>query len=111
MRFTRHSWLTILVVILLACVSAIYSQSTTSGYVTGSVTDSSKALIKGAAVKLENTGTSLSLTATSGDDGAYHFDFVPPGNYKLRVEANGFNSWEQALTVTVGQSATANAQL
>lgn len=111
MRFTRHSWQTILVVTLFACVPAIYSQSTTSGYVTGSVTDASKALIKGAAVKLENTGTSLSLTATSGDDGAYHFDFVPPGNYKLRVEANGFNPWEQTLTVTVGQSATANAQL
>ena len=111
MRFTRHFWRAILVVTLLACVPASYSQSTTSGYVTGSVTDASKALIKGAAVKLENTGTSLSLTATSGDDGAYHFDFVPPGNYKLHVEANGFTPWEQTLTVTVGQSATANAQL
>jgi outer membrane receptor protein involved in Fe transport len=111
MRFTRHAWQTILALTLFASVPAIYSQSTTSGYVTGSVTDASKALIKGAAVKLANTGTSLSLSATSGDDGAYHFDFVPPGNYKLRVEANGFNPWEQTLTVTVGQSATANAQL
>src|ERR1700753_1003382 len=46
MRFTRHFWRAILVVTLLACVPASYSQSTTSGYVTGSVTDASKALIK-----------------------------------------------------------------
>jgi hypothetical protein len=110
MRFTRHAWPAIFTLIL-ASVPSLQAQSTTSGYVTGSVTDSSKAVIKGAAVKLENTGTSLNLTATSGDDGAYHFDFVPPGSYKIHVNAGGFNPWEQTLTVTVGQSTTANAQL
>jgi hypothetical protein len=111
MRFTRHAWPVIFATLILACVPALRAQSTTSGYVTGIVTDSSKAVIKGAAVTLENTGTSLNLKATSGDEGSYHFDFVPPGSYKLRVEANGFNPSEQALTVTVGQSATVNASL
>jgi Carboxypeptidase regulatory-like domain len=111
MRFTRHAWPAIFAALILACVPALRAQSTTSGYVTGSVTDSSKAVIKGAAVTLENTGTSLNLKATSGDEGTYHFDFVPPGNYKLRVEANGFNPSEQSLTVTVGQSVTVNASL
>jgi outer membrane receptor protein involved in Fe transport len=111
MRFTRHAWPAIFAALILSCVPFIQAQSTTSGYVTGSVTDASKAVIKGAVVKLENTGTSLSLTTASGDDGAYHFDFVPPGNYRLRVEANGFNPWEQTLTVTVGQSVTTNAPL
>ena len=111
MRFTRHAWPAIFAVLILIGIPAIQAQSTTSGYVTGSVTDSSKAVIKGATVKLQNTGTSLSLTATSGDDGTYHFDFVPPGNYKIHVDANGFGPWEQTLTVAVGQSATANAQL
>jgi hypothetical protein len=111
MRFTRYAWPAILATFMLACVPTMRAQSTTSGYVTGSVTDASKAVIKGAAVTLENTGTSLDLKATSGDEGAYHFDFVPPGNYKLRVEANGFNPSEQSLTVTVGQSVTVNASL
>jgi hypothetical protein len=109
MRFTRHAWPAIFAALILIAIPAIQAQSTTSGYVTGSVTDSSKAVIKGAVVKLENTGTSLSLTATSGDDGVYHFDFVPPGNYKIHVEASGFGPWEQALAVAVGQSTTANA--
>jgi outer membrane receptor protein involved in Fe transport len=111
MRFTRHAWPAIFSALILACVPTMRAQSTTSGYVTGSVTDSSKAVIKGAAVTLENAGTSLNLKATSGDEGTYHFDFVPPGNYKLRVEANGFNPSEQSLTVTVGQSAAVNASL
>jgi hypothetical protein len=111
MRYPRHAWITVFAVILLVCVPSLHAQSTTSGYVTGSVTDASNALIKGAVVKLENSDTSLSLTASSGNDGAYHFDFVPPGNYKLTVEANGFGPREQILTVTVGQSVTANAQL
>jgi Carboxypeptidase regulatory-like domain len=111
MRFTRHAWPAIVAALILACVPAMRAQSTTSGYVTGSVTDSSKAVIKGAAVTLENTGTSLNLKATSSDEGTYHFDFVPPGNYKLQVEANGFSPSEQSLTVTVGQSVTVNASL
>ncbi len=105
MRFTRHAWPAIFAVLILIGIPSIQAQSTTSGYVTGSVTDASKAVIKGAVVKLENTGTSLSLTATSGDDGAYHFDFVPPGSYKIHVDASGFGPWEQDLTVAVGQSA------
>jgi phosphopantothenate synthetase len=62
MRFIRHAWPAIFAALILSCVPFIQAQSTTSGYVTGSVTDASKAVIKGAVVKLENTGTSLSLT-------------------------------------------------
>jgi hypothetical protein len=111
MRRSRLTWPAVFAFLLFASSSLLLGQSTTSGYVTGSVTDSSHAVIKGAVIKLENTATSLSLTAKSADDGSYHFDFVPPGNYMLRVEANGFSAYEQTLTVTVGQSVTADAPL
>ena len=111
MRFMRNALPAVFAVFLIACVPFLQAQSTTSGYVTGSITDASKAVVRSAVVKLENTGTSLSLSATAGEDGGFHFDFVPPGNYKLSVEANGFNRWEETLTVTVGQSTTVNAQL
>ncbi|MGC2403746.1 MAG: carboxypeptidase regulatory-like domain-containing protein [Acidobacteriaceae bacterium] len=111
MRWTRFSLSAFFAAVLVACIPALQAQSTTSGYVTGSVTDASKAAIRGAAVKLQNTGTSLNLATTSGDDGTYHFDFVPPGSYKLHVEAAGFTAWEEALNVNVGQSANVNAEL
>jgi Carboxypeptidase regulatory-like domain len=111
MRRSRVTWPALVAILIFTSSSLLLAQSTTSGYVTGSVTDSTHAVIKGAIIKLENTATSLSLTAKSADDGSYHFDFVPPGNYRLRVEANGFSAYEQTLTVTVGQSVTADTPL
>jgi hypothetical protein len=45
MPFTRHAWPAILAALILTGIPATQAQSTTSGYVTGSVTDSSKAVI------------------------------------------------------------------
>ena len=90
---------------------AARAQSTTAGYVSGVVADPGKAAIAGAGITLRNLATSLVLTARSAADGSYHFDFVPPGAYRLRVEASGFSAQEQPVTVTVGQSATVDAQL
>ncbi len=87
------------------------AQSTTSGYVSGVVTDPGKATIPGASITLRNLATSLVLTVKSAPDGSYHIDFVLPGTYSLRVEANGFSAQEQTVTVTVGQSVTVSAQL
>ena len=90
---------------------AALAQSTTSGYVAGNVTDPGKATIANAAITLRNLATSLLLTARTGNDGTYHIDFVPPGTYSLRVEASGFTAQERPVTVTVGQSVSADAQL
>jgi hypothetical protein len=39
------------------------------------------------------------LTAVSGEDGKYSFDRVPYGNYRLRVSAPGFRSYEIELYI------------
>ncbi len=100
-----------LAALALTIASLAHAQSTTSGYVSGVVTDPSKAAIASATITLRNLATSVVLTANSGADGSYRLDFVPPGTYSLRVQANGFTAEEQTLTVTVGQSATIDAQL
>ena len=99
--------------LLLAATSGYYAvaQSTTSGYVSGHVSDPSKATIANADVTLRNVSTALVLTARSSADGSYHIDFVPPGTYSLRVQASGFAAEAQTVTVTVGQSTTVDAQL
>ena len=88
-----------------------HAQSTTTGYVSGVVTDPAHATIAAATITLRNLATSLVLTARSANDGSYHIDFAPPGTYSLRIEAPGFSAQQQTVTVTVGQSATADAQL
>ena len=94
-----------------AVAASLHAQSTISGYVTGVVTDPSKAVIANATVTLKNPDTSFAQTVKTGSDGVFHFEYVLPGSYKLNVAASGFSTSEQAITVTVGQSTTANVQL
>jgi Carboxypeptidase regulatory-like domain len=56
----------------------------------GTVEDSSGAVIAGATITLTNLGTNQVRTATSGDSGFYRISQLPPGNYKVVVNANNF---------------------
>lgn len=47
-------------------------------------------LIPGAAVTLTNTDTDVSLSAVSNEYGIFIFSDIPAGNYRLRVELEGF---------------------
>jgi hypothetical protein len=111
-RTVRHVSFAILL-LAFTVISGLYlcAQSTISGYVTGTVSDPSGAVVKAAAVRLENTATRLSLSSASNSEGTYHFDFVPPGTYVLSVALNGFSTWQETIAVTVGQSTTVNPQL
>ena len=72
-------------------VGSVYSQSTQTGGITGSVSDQSGAYVKGATVDVisETTGRSV-RTVTVGDDGAFTATLLPPGLYRLEVTANNF---------------------
>jgi hypothetical protein len=60
--------------------------------VTGTVEDSTGAVIPGAMVVLLNTGTQQKFTATSSSSGVFRFEQLPPANYTLTASAKGFNS-------------------
>ncbi len=56
----------------------------------GTVTDTTGAVVSGAAVKLTNDATQVVHNATTGGEGAYSFHELPPGTYSLEVTAKGF---------------------
>jgi hypothetical protein len=74
-----------------------------TGRVTGTVTDSSGALIPGAAVTLTNTATGVIQTATSGNDGNYSFAAITRGNYTVSVTATGFQTATESFELQVSQ--------
>jgi hypothetical protein len=93
---------------------AVFGQ--TLGEVTGQVTDSSGAVIAGAAVTVTSTTTNASRTALSNAAGVYVFPSLPPGIYNLKVEKPGFKTTASSnvevqvqqtvrldLSLTVGQ--------
>lgn len=97
--------------LILALCSLGTVAQTTTGTVTGTVTDAAGALVVAASVKLVNTGTGLSLTATTGENGGYVFPLVQPGAYEISFEKQGFQKFARSFTLAVTQQARIDAQL
>ncbi len=84
--------------ILLA--APLFSQSISSGTVTGSVLDPDKMSIPKAQIELRNQVTNYSQTTMSDDTGAFRFNNVPPAMYEIVVTASGFSSHSEPLEVS-----------
>jgi hypothetical protein len=72
---------------------AIYAQ-TPLGTVSGLALDPSGAAVPHAAVSLTSDDTGVRRTAITNEAGAYSFPNLPPGTYRLGVEAKGFRQLE-----------------
>ncbi len=79
-----------------------------TGAVAGTVRDAAGAPLAGVTVTL--TGTPLD-PVTTGDDGAFGFDGVAAGAYSVTAERTGYAPLHQRLTVTAGQTVTADLTL
>ena len=102
------------VVILLAVsVFAVpnFAQSINSGTVTGSVTDPSNAVIRGAKVTLRNSVTGYEQSAVTDDTGSFRFTNIPQNNYRLSATAAGFGAATQDVDVRSSLPITANIAL
>ncbi len=104
-----------LVLLLVVCVGGalpMWSQSASSGTVSGSVTDPSNAVVAGAAITLTDTATNISRTTSSNATGRYFFADVTPGTYSLTVAKPGFATTKtENQIVQVGVNLTANLVL
>jgi len=95
----------------LAACSSLSAQTTTASLL-GVVRDPSGAAIAGAQVTAENVQTSLARTAQSDQTGGYLLTNLPVGEYRLIVEASGFQKFVQnGITLVVDQNARVDAAL
>jgi len=74
---------------LLLSGTVVWGQLGTST-IRGTITDSSGAALPGATVTITNLQTNLSRTLTTGSAGGYSFESIPPGDYKVEIEAKDF---------------------
>lgn len=99
-------------VALLAAFPAAVLAQTQTAPVRGEVTDSTGAVIPGAALVLTNLDQNRPWEVESNATGAYVFQQIPPGNYSLAVEADGFKRYErQRFILQVAQVAEINVPL
>ena len=104
-RLSLHLILTLtLLSVLTGNFRAFAQQSVSSATLSGRVEDVTWATVPGAVITALNRDKNLKWQATSDEQGRYRFLYLPVGNYQLRAEASGFDSLEQALTLTLGQA-------
>ena len=85
---------------------------TVTGNITGTVTDSSGAVVSNAHVVAHNVGTGVDSPATTNDTGFYRIQFLPAGQYQVTVSAPGFNTETvPAFALEVLQAPTINVKL
>jgi outer membrane receptor protein involved in Fe transport len=105
---TRLHRLTLRVLVFAALaatpVGSAFAQ-TSMGGVSGTVTDSTGAVVPGASVTLTNADTSVQATRQTNSHGFFTFVNVRPGRYGLIVELTGFNEAE-VTTFVVGVNET-----
>jgi hypothetical protein len=72
----------------------------------GTVTDTTGAVVQGARVSLRNSDTNVEQSTQTGSSGSYSVVNVAPGNYTIEVKKSGFNAAvETGVILAVNQSA------
>jgi hypothetical protein len=74
---------------------------------TGTVTDSSGAVVVGAGVTVRNTATGLVDTVQTGGTGTYSIAFLNPGHYEISCELSGFKKFVRSGIVLETGTTTA----
>ncbi len=113
--FTFHNALPKVTIALAAaatCVmvpSTIYAQA--SGQISGTVEDSTGAVISNASVTLKNLGTNNERTVKASGVGLYSFTNLEPGSYQITAINPGFETYQVTVVVNVGGRYTVDPKL
>ncbi len=103
-RLTCRLFRALAIWVALSAVS-LFAQFST-GTILGTVRDNTGAVIPGVTVTARNTGTGLTRTTLSNEDGSYRFPQLPVGTYEVRSEQQGFTTEVRSgVTLAVGQEA------
>jgi outer membrane receptor protein involved in Fe transport len=86
----------------LTLVAAVALAQTETGQIAGSVKDQSRAAIPNAKVTAESIDTRFVRKATTSNGGVYAITNLPPGPYRISVEADGFSVARQVVDFPVG---------
>jgi hypothetical protein len=78
---------------------ALAQGGATTATVRGTVTDTSGGVLPGATITMTDTGTKASRNVPSDDRGGFLFSGLFPGTYTVKVELQGFKTYEQTNLV------------
>lgn len=92
-------------------VFSSYAHAQGLGSIVGTVTDPSGASVASVKITASQVGTGLTREATSDTEGYYVIPSLSPAQYSLSVEAGGFRTLKQDVTLEADQTLTVNLKL
>src|ERR1700716_4095271 len=105
----RRLFLAVVMILILAVAA---NAQTFRGAINGTVTDPSGASVPNAAVKATESTTGIDHTTVTTSDGAFSFQDLPLGAYKVTVTAPGFPPYAvDKVEVAAGTIYTLNVKL
>jgi hypothetical protein len=112
MSHAKHIRFLFAVALLAAIVPfSAFAQSST-GSISGNVTDASGGALPGVTITALNTATGLSRTEQSNPAGHYDVPLLPPGTYSVSSELSGFQPVKyDRIVVNVGTDSAVNFKL
>ena len=97
--------------VLAFAATSVWAQITT-GSLSGTVTDPAGAVVIAAAVQVTNQATGVSASLVTNEAGVFKAAFLIPGTYTVRVQANGFRTFEaKDVLVELAHEPVVNATL
>ncbi len=98
--------------LFLLCLASLAVRAQVSASLSGRVTDSTGAVVSGAAVTAQNMDTSISRTAITDQAGRYELIALPVGRYQVQAAKTGFaERVRTGILLVVGQDATVDLNL
>jgi len=100
-----------LALVMLALCPAVLAQ-TVASQISGTVRDSSGAVLPGVEVKVTNIDTTAARTVLTNETGSYVIPNLPIGPYRLEASLTGFSTYVQSgIVLQVNSNPTINVEL
>lgn len=103
--------LLLIVAALFGLVATSFGQEETAATVTGTISDSTGAIIPNANVSVTNTATGIERRAQANAEGVYVITTLVPGEYALVVEQQNFKRFVQNITLNARDRRSVNVAL
>ena len=115
MRDRMSAWVTVLFLVLavVALPRPLHAQAQTTSTLTGTITDSSGAVLPGVTVAISSPSLIGGTYSTVTDNqGIYRFLSLQPGLYKLTADLQGFRpSLNENIRIQLGQTVTLDVKM
>ena len=89
----------------------VLAQTSTTGSINGTVTDSTGAAVPGAAVVLKDTANGVIVNLTTNAEGRFTAPFLAPDTFSVSATAAGFQSNTITVQVLTGQQSAVNVKV